>query len=155
MIFVDSSLVGGGALWQGKSFTSFKWPERVVKWNLSINDLELFNVLVSTRLWKDELRGLTARIWCDNNTSVRSLFSGRARNEFMSAILRELWYMACAGDIFLSCKHIAGCDNNEVDLLSRAYNSPKDWRKFVEWNQTATETQRQVDGRWFRYPDTI
>ena len=155
VIFVDACLIGGGSLWEGESFVSYKWPYDVLKWQLSINDLEMFNVLVSLRLWKTKLRGMTVQIWCDNNTSVKSLFSGRARNKFMSSCLRELWFLACTGDIFLGCSHIAGKKNNQADLLSRAFNSPKDWGLFSDWSQKAQESQTQVPSSCFSYPDTV
>ena len=153
--FMDSSLVGGGALWKGRFFISFKWPVEVVKWQLSINDLELFNVLVSLRIWKTLLKGLTGRIWCDNHTSVKSLFSGKARNGFMAACLREMWYLCSTGDIILDCKHIAGKENNQADILSRAYNSPKDWKRYAAWELKATELRSEAKDVHFVYPDRI
>ena len=155
IVYVDACLIGGGSLWEGVSFVSYKWPEHVVKWCLAINDLEMFNVLVSIRKWKEKLRGHTVRIWCDNNTSVKSLFSGRARNNFMNSCLRELWYMASAGDIFIDCKHIAGVDNNVADLLSRAFNTQDDWNKYQDWSMKSNLKMTSVNVDDFRFPDTI
>ena len=153
-VFVDACLVGGGSWWKGCAFLSFKLPKTVVKNKLAINDLELFNVLVMLRNW-EKLRRQTVRIWCDNNTSVKSLFSGRAKNDFMSGCLRELCYVAASGDIFLDCKHIPGKDNNEEDLVSRAFNSPEDWFKYEDWCKTCDSLKTVTCEQDFRAPDTI
>ena len=122
-LHVDVCLVGAGAVWRDNKFVAYKWPAFVKNWDLKINELELFNIVMILRKWKEQLRGETLNIWCDNNTSVMSLMNRKARNSFMAACLRE----------FLLCEHIAGSDNNEAELLSRAYNSPETWRKYQEF----------------------
>ena len=62
IIFVDASLIGGGSLWEGNSFVSYKWPKEVLKWQLSINDLELFNVLV----FAESVENTVTRFNCTN-----------------------------------------------------------------------------------------
>ena len=76
-------------------------------WNATINDLEMFNVVVALRIWGDKMKGQTLSIYCDNNTSVQSFFSGRARNRFMGACLRELWWIASINEyLYLLPSHI-------------------------------------------------
>ena len=55
--------------------------------DLCINDLELFNLLISLRVWGESLRGTTVKILCDNNTSVKAMLSEKARNDFVPACL--------------------------------------------------------------------
>ena len=123
-ILVDACLIGAGSIWKGTAFCSYKWPDFVLGWNVNINELELFNVVVTIRKWKEKLQGKTILVLCDNKTSVMSLFSGKTKNDFMAACLREMWYLASTNDMFIKCEHIAGSANNEADLLSRAFNGP-------------------------------
>ena len=115
----------------------------------------MFNVLVMLRLWKKSLRGETIRIWCDNKVSVDSFTSGRAKNTFMSACLRELWWLACTEDMFLSWDHIKGEKNVKADVLSRAFNSPSDWHKFVKLEKTLGGSLDIVTHEFLTYPDRI
>ena len=91
---------------------------------------------MTLRMWAKELSGKTERIWCDNNTSEMSLFSGKTKNNFKGACLREVWRIVSTNDIFLSCEHIAGEENNQADLLSRAFVSKKGWLDFENFAVT-------------------
>ena len=145
--------------WRGHSvekggLTRFKWPKSVLDWKLSINDLDLFNLLICLRIWGESLRGETVKILCDNNTSVKAMLSGKAKNDFMAACLRELWLIASITDMFLLCEHICGEDNNEADTLSRAFLSPKHWDISTSLVDSLTEKNWEVSTFDFRYPDT-
>ena len=152
---VDACLIGGGGLWKGKAHALFKWPTSVLSWNLAINHLEMFNVLVLFRLWCSQLRGTTVLVYCDNQTSVKSLFKGKARSEFMASCLRELWHISCANDIFVSCKHIKGEENTAADILSRAFNSPKDWQRYEDFRSEDKSVRSEVGRSLFDYPDSF
>ena len=155
IIFVDACLVGAGSSWSGKKYLAYKWPEHVLNWNININELELFNVVVTMRIWAKELSGKIVRLWCDNNTAVMSLFNGKTRNSFMGACLREMWWIARTNDIFLSCEHIAGKDNNEADMLSRAYVSIKSWQEFQDFKSNSTAKWDQLYNSHLYYPDRL
>ena len=153
-ILVDACLVGGGALWKDNGFTRFKWPASIKTLDLCINDLELFNLLISLRVWGELLRGTTVKILCDNNTSVKAMLSGKARNDFMSACLRELWLITSTCDIFILCEHIRGEDNNEADTLSRAFLSERHWSAYVTLENDLNVKMFEVSTTEFRYPDS-
>ena len=153
ILFVDACLVGGGSLWEGETFSSFKWSDDVLSWGLAINELELFNVLIALRIWKDKLSGKTVRIWCDNSSSVRAMFSGKTHNTFMASCLRELWWISCTADIFLGCDHVPGKENDNADVLSRAFVSGKDWLKFEELVEKTHLPQTKVDNTNQAFPN--
>ena len=54
-VHIDACLVGARAAWKDNRFMAYKWPPIVNKWNLKINELELFNIVVILRKWKDQL----------------------------------------------------------------------------------------------------
>ena len=154
-IHVDACLTGGGGIWNEKAYFSVGWPDFIKLWDISINDLEMFNVLLAVRLWKEELKGKTCRIYCDNNTAVQSMSSGRAKNTFMAGCLRELWWLCCTQDIFLACDHVAGVQNEIADLLSRANNSDSDERKFQNFIQASPLKEEIVYDESLFFPDRI
>ena len=57
-------------------------------------------------------------IHCDNQAVVVVLQSGRARDSFLGACARNIWYLAALWDIDLEYAHINGQDNRTADLLS-------------------------------------
>ena len=151
-IFVDACLIGAGSFWKGKAHICYKWPKVLLDLDLSINDLELFNVLVTIRCWNKLLRGSTLRIWCDNHTSVKSILSGKARNNFMAGCLRELWLLTSVNDIFLDCQHIQGEMNEIADTLSRAYHSEEGWTKFSDFSKQTNTTLYHVTNDMLHAP---
>ena len=115
VIYIDACLTGAGAVWVEERYTSYEWPAFMKAWEVNINDLEMFNLLVTLRKWKNKMKGKTCLIYCDNNTSVLSMTSGRASNDFMAGCLREMWWLCCTNDIFLTCEHVAGKLNEVAD----------------------------------------
>ena len=116
-LYTDTSLVGGGAYIRGHEFSTV-WPQDVVLWEVAINELELFTVLVALRRWSPFLSGCTTQVWTDHQTCVTCLRSGKSRNPFLAACLRELWHICATEDIYLLFSHIPGADNQTADLLS-------------------------------------
>ena len=153
ILLVDACLTGGGALWQNTAHVLFKWPASCLQWNLSINHLELFNLLIAIRHWHKNLQGQTVLIKCDNNTSVLSLLKGHTNNTFMAVCLRELWHICCVNDIFIECQHIKGSDNCSADVLSRAFISPKDWMNYEMFENSCKSVRQDFGKDLFRYPD--
>ena len=58
-------------------------------------------------------------IHCDNEVSVTVLNTGRARNSFLLACLREIEFLAAKYEFEVRANHIPGIENRIPDALSR------------------------------------
>ena len=65
------------------------------------------------RLWS----GAKVLIKCDNNAVVKVLNVGKARDPFLGACARNIWYLAAMADVEL--QYVLGKNNTVADLLSR------------------------------------
>ena len=87
--------------------------------NLSIVHLEMLNILVGIRLFGNMLRGKKVLLKCDNEAVVSVLRTGKARDPFLGACGRNIWYSTATLDVDLQYVHIPGKQNRTADLLSR------------------------------------
>ena len=60
-------------------------------------------------------------MYCDNQTSVHVMNSGRTRNLFLSACLREICFLCGNSDMQVRAIHIDGNRNRLSDMLSRCH----------------------------------
>ena len=60
---------------------------------------------------------------CDNQAIVSTLTSGRARDPFLGACARNIWYETALRDIDVQYVHVLGQNNRTADLLSRSNSS--------------------------------
>ena len=54
---------------------------------------------------------------------VQVVGSGKTKDQYLAACLRNLWLLTAAHDIELSVEHIQGEKNVTADLLSRLYSN--------------------------------
>lgn len=114
----DACLEGCGGWYEGKYFhTTF--PSFILRQNLHINALELLTVVICLKLWGTEFQGLRIKIHCDNEASVTVLNTGRSRDPFLQACLREISFLAAKFRFELKAVHLPGALNRLPDLLSR------------------------------------
>ena len=57
---------------------------------------------------------------------VTVLRSGRARDPFLGACARNIWYASALSDMDIQYVHVRGLDNRVADLLSRWTGSHRD-----------------------------
>jgi hypothetical protein len=114
----DACLSGCGAFAEGRYFHS-SFPSVVCDQELHITQLEMLTVVVATKLWCYRWRGKRIQVFCDNNSSVQVINSGRTRDAFLQSCLRELCFVAAIHEFEMRAVHIAGVDNRLCDLLSR------------------------------------
>ena len=104
----DASLTDCGAWFHEKrEYFQKTFPKFILDQNLSINALELLTVMVATKVWGKHWKGKRIVVQCDNEVSVLVLNTGRCRNAFLAACLRE------------RANHIPGVVNRVPDALSR------------------------------------
>ena len=61
-------------------------------------------------------------IYCDNMAVVQVASSGRTKDPFLGACIRNIWLITATLDIELEIKHIQGSKNILADALSRIYS---------------------------------
>ena len=91
--------------------------------NLHITQLEMINILVAIRIFGPTWSHKKVLIKCDNLAVVQVLQSGRTRDAFMAACVRNVWLEAALSDVQLIYKHFPGKLNSVADLLSRWQNT--------------------------------
>ena len=149
---VDACLLGGGGVSDPLGYFYYMFPQHLLDLALHISALECFNVLVSLRLWKSQLSGLTVRINCDNQATVSALKSGKSACSTMVDILRETWVICSTFDIHVVACHKPGVDMSTPDLLSRAYLSETHWQKLCKYRDNTALTWFAVPSEMLLYP---
>ena len=92
--------------------------------SMGIVHLEMINILVALKLFKNMWSGKKVLIKCDNQAVVTVLRSGRTKDPFLGAFARNVWFTAAVADVELQYTHVLGKNNRTADLLSRWQNSP-------------------------------
>ena len=83
----------------------------------------MINILVAVRLFGPSWGHKKVLIKCDNLAVVHVLQSGRTRDAFMAACVRNVGLEATLFDVQLIYKHVPGKLNTVADLLSRWDNT--------------------------------
>ena len=90
---------------------------------MNIVQLEMVNVLLAVRVFASSWKGRRVLIKCDNQAVVVTLNSGHARDPYLGACARNIWYEAALNDVDIQYVHVMGKNNRPADLLSRWCNS--------------------------------
>ena len=86
----------------------------------------MFNILLALRVWGDFWQHSTVSLFCDNLAVVQVVETGKTKDPFLTACIRNIWLITATLDINLEISHVRGVDNDIADLLSRLYS-----QKFV------------------------
>ena len=153
-LYTDASLGGGGAYLKNSSFLTVDWNKAMATWDIAINELELFTVLIALRTWASLLSGTTTQLWSDNEPSIICLRSGKTKNAFLASCLREIWHICASNDIDILASHIP-CEQNQIaHFLSRKAISPRDRQRFQQFKRDTTLRQTHVPEDTLMLPDT-
>ena len=87
--------------------------------SLDIVHLKMANILVAVKIFARGWSGRRVLIKCNNQAVVAVLNSGKARDAYLGACARNVWYVAAVHDIQLQYVHVLGANNRAADLLSR------------------------------------
>ena len=96
--------------------------------NWTIVHLEMVNILLAVRLFKDLWASKKVLIHCDNAAVVTVLRSGKTRDPYLGACVRNVWYVTATYDIDLQYTHIRGIGNKVADALSRWEGTVEQWQ---------------------------
>ena len=119
-LFIDACLTGVGGIWGHRVYAA-PIPQ-FLDFHPSITHLEMLNLLVALRLWASHWAQSSVYIYCDNMAVVQVASSGRTKDPFLGACIRNIWLITATYDIELEIKHIQGSKNILADALSRIYS---------------------------------
>ena len=111
---VDASLTGLGGIWSNRVYAIPVIP--LVHFHLKIVHLEILNILVALRKWHKFWAHSKVQFFCDNLAVVLVTASGKTKDPYLAACLRNLWLITVTCDIDLEVKHIPGIHNNWADF---------------------------------------
>ena len=119
-LHIDACLTGVGGVWNNKVYLA---PiPTFVGLDLNITQLEMINVLIALRVWASHWAPSTVRFSCDNLSVVQVVTSGKTKDSFLNACLRNIWLITASYDIDLLIEHIQGSKNIIADSLSRIFS---------------------------------
>ena len=146
----DACLTGCGGHTHNSFFHS-RFPAFIAGLNLHINALELLTVDVELRLWGSQLHGLKVCIFCDKETSVCVLNSGRTHDPFLVACLWEMAFLAAHHEFKLRSQHLSTTDNRIADLLSRWDKNKSCENEFFAASGLLPENEVVVPEEYFKF----
>ena len=115
----DACLTGIGGMLEEGEYYYRRLPSWLV--NDNIAHLEMWAIIISLKVWGEKLSGKRIVMKCDNEAMVSVLNTGKARDKFLQAAMREVVYLLARFQVELRCQFIRGLDNQKPDLLSRWY----------------------------------
>ena len=130
---LDACLSGCGAV-AGDQFYGTPFPQFVCDAKHSIAHLELLNIVVAIRTWRERWSGWVVQVYCDNLNSVFVIQTGKSRDLFMRECAREIFLLTAASDIELQICHRPGLQMIWADALSREHTQGK-YAQFVKEDQ--------------------
>ena len=146
---LDACLTGCGAV-AGDQFYATPFPQEVLEAEHTIAHLELLNIVVAVKVWRERWAGWSVQIYCDNLNSVFVLQSGRSRDLFMRECAREVFLHTAACDIELQICHRPGTQMVWADALSREHTGAVHAKFVREDPHLRTATRVQVPPGFFR-----
>ena len=123
---LDACLTGIGARSRQEFYTE-QLPGFITQLNLSITHLEMFNILIATRLFAPKWSHHTVNLGCDNQAAVAVLQSAKAKDRFLAACAKQIWQFATVHDFSLAPFHRAGTEMQAlgINALSHCHLAPK------------------------------
>ena len=118
----DACLTGAGAICNDQYFHA-KFPPSIKERFNNIALLEMIAIILSLKLWKQQLQNSVIRLYCDNQNCVCAVNSGRTKDVLLAACLRELSMVAAENNMWIKLEYINTRKNKIPDLLSRWYNN--------------------------------
>ena len=125
---LDACLTGCGAFTDSQYYAR-PFPTHIVQRDHSIAHLELLNIVVGLKVWRDQWAGHTVCVWSDNANACIAVQTGRSRDAFMAECVRVIFFYTAVYDIELHVLHRPGVELQRADALSREHTDSKfrDW----------------------------
>ena len=127
----NSCLTGGGAYMHGW-FIQWEFPDELVNLNCNINQLEFLMIVLSIQKWGQSCARKRIRFHCDNKNTVLAINSGKSRDLYMQACLRQLHKLSVLHSCEITAEFVPGITNRIPDFLSRFHLNNKYREQFYE-----------------------
>ena len=119
-LHIDACLTGVGGMWNDRVYAA---PvPTFINLQPNITHLEMLNILIALWLWARFWASSSVVFHCDNLAVVQVVASGKTKDSFLSACIRNIWLLTAIFDIDLHIEHIQGVKNTIADHLSRVYS---------------------------------
>lgn len=123
-IQTDSSLSGWGVVFENQKFGG-RWTAEECGYHINI--LELMAIFFALKALADKITGKHVKILSDSTTAVCYINNmGGIRSDKCNEVSKSIWLFCMAKDIWLSCAHIPGTQN-EADKPSRQFKDNIEW----------------------------
>ena len=121
VIATDSCLVSCGGWNDSKrEFWHLKFPEKYNnREDVNINEKECLAVMLGLKVWKGDIVNKSILMFCDNQCTVDVINKGRASNELVQNVLREICFVLATSNAWLKMIFRPGVDNRIADFCSR------------------------------------
>ena len=132
-VITDASLLGWGAVCQNSKIGG-RWTEN--ERQKHINELELMAILFALKSFRMLITNKHVKILTDSTTAVFYITNmGGIQSITCDKISRDIWAFCIENNIWVSCSHIAGKEN-DADTPSREFNDRIEWSLSVECFET-------------------
>ena len=148
VLSVDASGSGIGGYLVGREYLRVHTPEEWRRVNIAY--MEMWGVIVAIRTWGDRLGGLRVVVKCDNESVVTVLLSGRSRDLFLQAGMREVAYLLAVYKMELKVVHLTSAQNRVADWLSR-WGNAECRRAFNRFSRDKSLRRREVKKPVFKF----
>ena len=113
---LDACLTGLGGRYESMVY-ALPIPKDLMNYNIA--HLEILNIVVALKVWAQHWANRRIKIHCDNMAVVEVLRNGRARDNVLALMARNIWLICAMFNIHIVVLHIPGKNNVLADLLSR------------------------------------
>ena len=97
-----------------------KWdPDFMLKWQPSIEYLELYAVTVAVMCWIDRFRNQRICLFCDNLSVVNMINSSSSKCKNCMVLIRIITLKSLIENVRVYAKHVSTSKNDLADALSR------------------------------------
>jgi len=129
----DACLSGCGGIFDGNYFHA-DFPSFVREKDWSIAVLELLGVIVALKLWAHNFKSKRIRIYCDNESVVQILNTGKSKCLLLQEGLREVCFLMALAQCEIRAVHLSSEENRVADCLSRWSQDDKYQSEFFHLN---------------------
>ena len=141
----DACLTGCGGWCHNGEYFHTTFPEFIRNnKEVSINELETLSLIICIKLWHPVLANSNLLIYCDNLDTVSIVNTGRAKNAFAQACLREICFLTANINCVVKVVHKPGVLNRRGDWLSRWDSDPLAKGKFLADTENIRTRERFV-----------
>ena len=118
--YFDASPTGCGGI-SGKYYYHAVFPQSVSAQELHMSQLEILNIMVGCKVFKELWHQHRIVIHCDNSSAIHLLQTGRCQDAKMLQVARQIWWLAAKHEFVLVARHRPSALMTEVDALSRLH----------------------------------